>query len=48
LRQSPVTFRFGSSVLTEVQQISPLVVLQSVDWLQAFGHFDAGRQMCWL
>ena len=49
-RQSPVTLalRFGSTLRTDVQQISPIVVLQSELVAQAWGQEFAGVQMPWL
>lgn len=45
LRQRPVTFRFGSTAPTVVQQISPSAVSHSTESVQAFGHFEAGKHM---
>lgn len=45
LRHRPDAERLGSRLRTEVQQISPLVVLHVVESEQAFGHSEGGRQM---
>jgi len=44
LRHRPAVLRLGSTEPTEVQQISPLVVLQSLLWVQALGHWLAAVQ----
>ena len=48
LRQRPGVLKLGSTVSTDVQQISPWLVAQSVLAVHAFGHLLAGRQMAWL
>jgi hypothetical protein len=45
LRQRPVTFRFGSTARTEVQQVSPEAVSHWLESVQARGHLDAGKHM---
>ena len=45
LRQRPVTFRFGSTARTVVQQISPAAVSHSTESAQALGHCEAGKHM---
>jgi len=47
LRQRPVAVMCGSTMGMEVQQTSPLPVLQSVLALQGFGQSDGGRQNGW-
>ncbi len=44
-RHNPAAFRFGSIVFADVQQISPDVVLQSVDVEHALGQRLAGVQI---
>jgi hypothetical protein len=44
LRQRPVALMCGSICGIEVQQTSPLAVLQSVLAAQAFGQSEGGRQ----
>jgi hypothetical protein len=44
-KQRPVALRLGSSLPTEVQQISPCRLLQSPSAVQDFGHLLAGVQM---
>jgi hypothetical protein len=44
-KQRPVALRLGSSLPTEVQQISPWRLLQSPSAVQDFGHLLAGVQM---
>jgi hypothetical protein len=45
LRHRPAAARSGSSAPTDVQQMSPALVLQSLLALHAFGHSLAGRQI---
>jgi hypothetical protein len=44
-RHRPGTTKVGSRLPTDVQQISPEVVLQSALVAQALGHCEGGRQM---
>jgi hypothetical protein len=45
LRHKPLAFRLGSTVLAEVQQTSPLVVLQSLDVAHVLGQRLAAVQI---
>jgi hypothetical protein len=47
LRHRPFVFKLGSIVFTDVQQISPLFVAQSLLDPQAFGHWFAATQIAW-
>jgi hypothetical protein len=44
-KHRPDALRLGSRLRTDVQQISPAVVLQSLLVEQVLGHCEAGRQM---
>ena len=44
-KQSPLATRLGSSAPTDVQQISPWLLLQSESRAHDFGHLLAGVQM---
>lgn len=47
-RHRPDTFRLGSTLRTDVQQISPEVVSHSELVEQEWGHCEGGKQMDWL
>jgi hypothetical protein len=47
-RQRPEAPSDMSTLFTDVQHTSPMLVLQSVLVLHAFGHSLEGRQMPWL
>ena len=48
LRHRPAALRLGSTLLTDVQHTSPMLVWQSLLALQAFGHSLPGKQIPWL